>query len=289
MPDGRRARCDCPFGASFGLLFHVYPYFWTAAFVALTLALLIDRGHREVYFWTALIGCAIGSYRIYWDVMLKRTTPADWLVRSDKLVPVSRLYDLKPPLVATLVLALGFVWIWRHRRDLIYLWTMALSGYLLFKHHVVTGRELENYHWIYVWAPCCSLLMLLMLVSVLPKRGPRARIAFAVLMAVSLIDVAIGFALRTGESLHANGSLSLVRNWADYQAQRLDSGARRFIPNATVGGDQDFVDCAAVLENQRPLSNYWVFLSPQVTDAEWYQRIALNAPSGGQGPRVVPG
>ena len=156
-------------GASFGLLFHVYPYFWTAASAALALALLIDRGHRNVYFWTALIGGAIGSYRIYWDMMLKRGTAADWLVRSDKFVQVSRFSDLKPPLVATLVLALGFVWIWRQRRDLIYLWTMALSGYLLFKHHVITGLDIENYHWFYVWAPCCSLLMLLMIVSVLPR------------------------------------------------------------------------------------------------------------------------
>jgi len=36
-------------GVSFGLLFHVYPYFWTTAAAALVLAFLIDQRHRRVY------------------------------------------------------------------------------------------------------------------------------------------------------------------------------------------------------------------------------------------------
>ena len=39
----------------------LYPYFWTAAAAALALAFLIDRGHRNVYMWTACIGGVIGS------------------------------------------------------------------------------------------------------------------------------------------------------------------------------------------------------------------------------------
>ena len=263
-------------GVSFGLLFHVYPYFWTTAAAALVLAFLIDQGHRRVYLWTGLIGGLIGSYRIFCDMMLKRGTPPDWLIRSDKFVHVDRFTDLKFPIVASLVLIVGFIWIWRQRRDLIYLWTMGFSGLVLFKHHIVTGLTIENYHWLYLWAPCCSLLLMLMVVSLLPRRGPKARLALAGLMVLCLADAFIGLSLRVVESFQAKAGLALVKSCSEYQVQRIESGAPRFAPNSTVAGEHQFINFASILENQRPLDNYWVFLSPQVSDAEWDQRIALN-------------
>ncbi len=263
-------------GVSFGLLFHVYPYFWTTAAAALVLAFLIDQGHRRVYLWTGLVGGLIGSYRIFCDMMLKRGTPPDWLIRSDKVVHVDRFTDMKLPIVASLVLIVGFIWIWRQRRDLIYLWSMGFSGLVLFKHHILTGLTIENYHWLYLWAPCCSLLLLLMVVALLPRHGPKARLALAGLMVLCLADAFIGLSLRVAESLQAKAGLVLVKNCYEYQVQRIESGAPRFVPNSTVAGEHQFINFASILENQRPLDNYWVFLSPQVTDAEWDERIALN-------------
>ncbi len=52
--------------------------------------------------------------------------------------------------------------------------------------------------------------------------------------------------------------------------------AARLAANSTVAGEDRFVSLASILENQRPLDNYWVFLSPGVTDAELDQRVALN-------------
>jgi hypothetical protein len=264
-------------GVSFGLLFHVYPYFWTAACMALVLAFLIDSGHRRVYFWTALFGGLVGAPRVLWDVILKQGTAPDWMVRSDKFVAVSRFADLKPPYVATLVLILGLFWISRRRRDLTYLWTMGFSGCVLFKSHVITGMDIENYHWLYVWAPCCSLLVLLMILSAFPRHGPRARVAVASLMAISLVDIALGLCLRAVEAVEAKVGLAFVQNWTDYDVQRIDSGAQRLVPGATVAGEDHFVNLATILENQRPLINYWVYLSPQINDLEWYRRIAVNA------------
>ena len=264
-------------GVSFGLLFHVYPYFWTSAAAALVLAFLIDQGHRRVYLWTGLFGGLIGSYRVFWDMMLKRGTPPDWLIRSDKFVHVDRFADMKPPILASMVLIVGFIWIWRRRRDLVYLWSMGLAGLLLFKHHVLSGLNIENYHWLYVWAPCCALLLLLMVLELLPRQGPKARLALAVLMAVCLADALIGLGLRVVESLQAKAGLVLAKSFVEYQVQRIDSGTPRFDANATVAGEHQFINFASILENQRPLDNYWVFLSPNVTDAEWDLRIALNS------------
>jgi hypothetical protein len=47
-------------------------------------------------------------------------------------------------------------------------------------------------------------------------------------------------------------------------------------PNAVLGGDPFFVDFAMDAENQRPISGYAVYLSPNVDNVEWEQRIALN-------------
>ena len=263
-------------GLSFGLLFHVYPYFWTAAAAALALAFLIDHGHRRVYFWTGVIGVLIGSYRLFYDMMLKRTTAPDWLVRSDKFVHVAPFTDLKPPIVASLVLVIGLVWIWTRRRDLIYVWAMGAVGVVLFKHHVLTGLNIENYHWLYVWGPCGSLLLLVLIVLLLPRRRPYAQLALGGLVIVCLADAALGVALRAAESLQAKAGLELVTACHEYQLQRIDSGVDRLAPNCMAAGDFQFTNFASILENQRPLDNYWVFLSPQVTDAEWDQRVALN-------------
>jgi hypothetical protein len=82
--------------------------------------------------------------------------------------------------------------------------------------------------------------------------------------------------LRAGESLQAKTALELVTACHEYQLQRIDSGVARFAPNCMAAGDLRFTNFASILENQRPLDNYWVFLSPQVTDSEWDQRVALN-------------
>ena len=115
-----------------------------------------------------------------------------------------------------------------------------------------------------------------MVVALLPRHGPKARLALAGLMVLCLADAFIGLSLRVAESLQAKAGLVLVKNCYEYQVQRIESGAPRFAPNSTVAGEHQFISFASILENQRPLDNYWVFLSPQVTDAEWDERIALN-------------
>ena len=291
-------------GISFGLLFHVYPYYWMTAALALGLAFLIDRDGRLVYLYTSAVALPIGGLRLYWDWTLTRSRGIDWLIRTGKFIEVSRFADLKPPILAGLILIAGLVWIWKRQRQAIYLWTMALAGYVLFKNHILTGRNLENYHWYYVWGPCCSLLLLLMIADLLardegmarvqspidpgdhdggnyddaalpPRRVGKGRIAFLALMAVAAADVAMGLSLRSAETFLAESTL-LVENCTDYRAQRIDTASFRLVAGSTVAGADYFASFASILENQRPLYNYWVYLSPYINDAEWYDRIALN-------------
>jgi hypothetical protein len=153
---------------------------------------------------------------------------------------------------------------------------MGVAGLVLFKQHVLTGLNIENYHWLYVWGPCGSLLLLVLFVELLPRRRPYAQLALGGLVIVCLADAALGLALRAAESVQAKTALELVTACHEYQLQRIDSGVDRFAPNSMAAGDIQFTNFASILENQRPLDNYWVYLSPHVTDAEWDQRVALN-------------
>jgi hypothetical protein len=263
-------------GLGFGLLFHVYPFYWTAAGGALILSLALDAGHRHVYLWTGTIGGLIGLPRIIGDVMLKRSTSADWLIRSGKFltVPLGSHYPI--PLVGTLVALIGFVWVFTRRRDLIPLWATGASGLALFNHHAFTGIMIENYHWMYVWGPALALLALLMVVPPLVEHGRWGKAASACLVVILALDMAAGYWLRAFEARRNPSTIDRLTQYRHYRDQRLTADIARFPSNATVAGDVSFVDFAVIFENQRPLDNYWVFLSPYCTDAEWDRRKALN-------------
>ena len=166
---------------------------------------------------------------------------------------------------------------WTRRRDLIHVWALGAAGLALYDSQIVTGITVENYHWLYVWGPCLSFLLCLMVAALLPEHGNRARIAFACLLAAALADVGAGIWLRSVESLRNRGTQQLLANYRRYRDQRLVPGAAKLVPNAVVAGDTPFIDYAGILENLRPLDNYWVFLSPYISDAEWDQRKALNS------------
>jgi hypothetical protein len=262
-------------GLGFGLLFYVYPFYWTAAGGALLLALALDAGHRRVYFWTSLFGGLMGLPQVIAELMIKQATSTDWLIRSGKL-SVPRLAGLNIPIMGSIVTLLGLYWVWTRRRDLIYLWALVASGLMLYNNQVITGVTVENYHWMYVWGPSLSFLLLVVAESLLPQDGRWARPAFVFLLAIGIMDVAAGITLRVVE---ASRNLITQENMIGYRRfkdQRMAPETTRLEANAIVAGERQFVNLAMILENARPLDNYSDFLSPSITDAEWNQRIALN-------------
>jgi hypothetical protein len=264
-------------GLAFGTLFYVYPYYWTAVGLALVLGLVADAGYRRVHLAIGMIGGLAGLPRIVFDVMLKNSTSSDWLTRFNKFVPVPRFHDLLLPKIALIILALSLIWVWTRRRDLLPIWLLAFAGLALNNQHLATGLELENYHWMYVWGPCVSLLVLLAVASAVSRAGRWERLALVGLAALVLADAAMGLGLRAAEARRSPESIELTTGARQYQIQRLDSKTPPLAPNSLVAGDRLFLDMAGWLENQRPLDNYWVFLSPSVTNEELDLRVALNS------------
>ena len=94
---------------------------------------------------------------------------------------------------------------------------MGCAGVVLFKHQVVTGLDVEIFHWIYVWGPCCSLLLLLVIVSLLQRLGNKARLAVSCFMVLCLTDLFAGLTLRAVEAVRARAGLYEVESYHNYR------------------------------------------------------------------------
>ena len=56
-------------GFAFGLLFFAYFYYWTAAGLALLIAIVVDRVRWRTYFHTGWIGALVGTPKLRTNVV----------------------------------------------------------------------------------------------------------------------------------------------------------------------------------------------------------------------------
>ena len=262
-------------GLGFGLLFYVYPYYWTAACAGLVVALVLDAGHRKIYFHTGWIGGLIGLPHVVKDMLVKRSRPPDWLTRTDRFVPIPRFEGLEFSKMALLLLVVGLIWVWFRRRDLIHLWALSFSALALSNNQILTATTIENFHWrIWVYDPCIGVFLLLVIAGELSVRGRWSRPVLLSLFVIAGAELAMGVWVRVAEVKESPRFFTFFDRYKD---QRLeDQGAARLTPNAVIGGDTQFVDFAMMVENERPVMAYAVYLSPSIDNAEWEQRIAFN-------------
>ncbi|MEK7684053.1 MAG: hypothetical protein AAB466_01380 [Verrucomicrobiota bacterium] len=263
-------------GLSFGLLFYAYFYFWTAAGLALALALLVDFPQRKVYFHTGWIGGLAGLPLVFYSAWLNRVYGMDWLQRYDKFVPIPRFSELLISKGAILMLGVGLIWVLLRRRDWSYLWAVATAGFLLVNHQIVTGLQIENGHWGYVWGIGLSLFYVLWLAEALLRWGRWSSIMKCGLLALCGFHLMAGVWFRVLECTRSRQMLEIQANYARYQEQRTSAPTQELAPNTVIAGDPAFVDFAGLVEDLRPLERS-ASLSPRVTNEEWDARVALNS------------
>jgi hypothetical protein len=138
---------------------------------------------------------------------------------------------------------------------------------------------IENFHWVYVWGPMTSWLLVLIVAGAGAegRQMPVAGRFAAVLPALALVHLGAGLWLRGVEATRTRESVARTNDSLRYRADRRAAGAIALVPGAVVAGDPTFVDFAAILDDQRPLSGYAAQVSPYVDDASWNDRSALNA------------
>jgi len=261
-------------GIAAGLLFYIYFYLWTSALAGLLLALLIDRSKWQVYLWVIGIAIVIGWPAVWTAMQFRQEFGSDWLLRTDKFLPVNRFEELLLPRVSLLLLGIVWVWVWRNP-NWRWLAALATAAVVLMNHTLLTGLQIENFHWKYAWGPTLSLLVLYAAADGLrwlcPQRWYRHAVGTTWVGAV-LVVVAGGW-------LYYRAVTCCVQT---VHIQQLIDEFRRYVDplplpgEGSVAGDPDFQYLAATAFGLRPLAGYTAVLSP-ISDAELDERTALNA------------
>lgn len=264
-------------GVSFGILFYVYFYYWTAVSAALALAYLIDAAGRRVYFQTAAIGMLVGGPGLIHDYLLKSKFSMQAMQRASYFLPMPRLPGLMVPRTTIVLLPVLLVWLCRTRRiELTYLWTLGAAGLALNNVGAIIGLDLREGHWQYVWGPATEVLLLILLADWARKRfrwsPTAARIGLGALGFYAMMALFLeGFNV-----LRVQASREMLANYKTYSAQQMDSGAAKLIPHSTIAGDERYVDLAVITRDALPLYNYAVIMSPTISDHDWELQFALN-------------
>jgi hypothetical protein len=262
-------------GLGLGILFYAYFYYWTAACLALALVFLLDAKNRKVYWQTACVGLLLGWPNLLSTFLLKRSASPDWPVRTDFAISIPGFSELLIPKIAIVLLVIALVWVWKRRRDLIYIWALAASAMLLMNHQIFTSMQTQNEHWAYVWGPCLSFLLVFAIGDVLGDITSLKRLA-PVALALFVVFYAItGLWLRAVEAARTRQSVEFTATYGRYRQQQ-NTTPSQFAPNAVITGDKDFMNVAAIVNNLRPLDHYAVVMSPSLDNAAWDARVALN-------------
>ena len=265
-------------GLALGLTFYDYFYFWTAIGLSLLILLAVDFRRWKVYLFTGIIGLLVGLPNVLHGMYIKNSTPSDWLIRTDNFLPIPRFSELLIPTGQILLLAVAFAWmLWRGRRDLLPLGCLAISGIILSNHQILTGLQIQNFHYAYVWAPASYLLLLILIADGLEARASWPVFARVVGVGFVVLFVSTGLYLRGLQVTRFQGSVALSEDAKAYRAMRIHPDAPDLVPNAVVAGDPKFITIAISLENLRPLIDYVLRFSPRIQNPEFNERIALSA------------
>jgi hypothetical protein len=264
-------------GIACGLLFHIYFYLWTAAIVGLVMAALLDRRYWRVYLGVLAIGGLIGLPVLMASAQFRAQFGSDWLHRTDKFLPIRRFDELLIPRVSWLVLVLGAAWLWPRFPHWRWLVMLAAAPLLLLNQSVVTGLQIENFHWNYALGPPLSLLLVITIAEVgksyLPNTAAWQRRFLVLLWAWAATTVTIGSWLYIRAIEKAPLQQRISAALADFRSLPTDM----CLPNTgTVAGDTQLQCLVVIYRGLRPLSGYTAILSP-ISNEELDLRIALNA------------
>jgi len=265
-------------GVSFGVLFYVYFYYWTAVAGGLALAFALDAAGRRVYFHTVWIGGIIGAPGLVHDYLLKSALSTEAMQRFGYFVPMPRLHGLMLPRSMIVLLPLLLIWLWRIRRlELTYLWTLALVGLVLNNVGAIIGLDLQQGHWRFVWGTAVEILLVILVVDWARKRFRWSPIATRISLGALGLYVIMTLFLEGFDVLRTQACRKVFLAYQLYSVQQSHASEIKLTPRTTIAGDERYVDLAMITRNLLPLYNYAVLLSPTTTDHDWELRFALNA------------
>jgi len=264
-----------------GLLFHVMFYYWTCMAFALVLLWIVDAGHRRVHFHVGWIAAMVGLPAVLSGAQAKRELGTAWLQRFDMFVPVPRFDEFILHPVAFALIAACVAACWFRRRDLLPIALVAAAAALLCNHQILTGTQVENFHWMYVWGPCGVLILLVLAWAGLQAHFNSRRWPAYAAAGLVAFHGATGICLRVWDSLRPARMTGINADWRAYDAQRARPDAPALDNTSRLAGDVRFGIFAQIRDNGRGLvgSHYY---SQRVDDAGLARLLALNAVLSGE-------
>ena len=270
-------------GIAFGVLFHAYLFFWTAAGLGLALGLVVDRARWRTYCHTMWIGILVGIpelgrilfARILFAPNHSGAAFKESMQRGDYLVRIPRLSEHGHFILSALLVLATFFVVHKFQKELLYLWCLCAAGFIMIHEQFFTGLEMENYHWAYLFCPCMILLLTLLANDALDHAGSSQRWLRGVVVFAVLLNVAAGFYLRVLEGVRTRHSQQYSFGYPAFAAQH-----GRYAPlsaGAETAGIDDFVQYAMIVDHVSPLgSAYPVGASFLLNDSEIDRRFALD-------------
>jgi hypothetical protein len=262
-------------GISFGLLFYVYFYFWTAAASGLALAFVLDRDKRRVYLSCFGIGMLLGAPILLHQMILRASSSPDALPRNNYFLLVQHFGNLTLPKFTILLLLLSGLWIFlKSRYDAIYLWSLPVAGLALANSHVLSGIELEARHWRMVWGPATGLLVIVVAADLISKW--ISRLPWIKWLAIGTVTAFFLSALylQRVETLKTDEAKITMEAYRQFQPAKAD--LRSLSVGSVVAGAEQICELAIIASNTRPLYTYVTDLSLWMDNREWETRNALN-------------
>ena len=256
----------------FGLCFS-YFYYWTAVAGSLVIGAILDRTRRRTYLWTAGVGFLLGAPFILRGLILKGQGTADWLQRFDQFLPIGHFNELMFPKVVIIAMVLALPWIFLRRGDLLYLWALCVAALMVTNQQILTGLQMENKHWHYVWGPTAWLIVVLLIVdaTILSPRWSRRLLPLGI--GFLLFTIASGLWIRSLETTRSEQSVMLTKTWDSF----ADQPRPALRPGQVVAGMPELVSMFTISDDERPLAGYLARVSSCINDKEWNERIAADA------------
>lgn len=261
-------------GIGLGLCFS-YFYYWTSAGLGLIIAILLDRQRWRTYFQIGCIGSLVGLPAFLGGLALKRQGNDQWLQRFDHFVPIRHFDELMFPKVAIICLAVILLWLLRSRRELIFLWSICAAALLLTNQQILTGQQMENWHWHYAWGPTLWLLIVLLVMGAVRERGNWSRSIAAAGLGLLAVIIATGLWMRGLEATRADESIQINEALRGFVPE-LDRNRAMFRTNQVVAGAQKMVSFLSIMNGDVPLWGYSVRLGSCIDNREWNYRAAAD-------------
>jgi hypothetical protein len=262
-------------GVAFGVLFHVYFYFWTAFGGMLCLLLFLDAERWRSYFQVGLLGGIIGLPAVLASARVKHQFGDEWLVRNEYFAPVTDPQWMIP-WRAVAVLTLLAPYIWFRRRDLLPIWLVAVVAVALAQSHVVTRIWLQPNHWGSITGVACAVLLWNLTLDVVVPALRRSSLALGVASLVLIAQMASAAYLRSWTPDHNEESVKIEAGRKEILSLARNHGGLPLSTNAVVAGELRWTDWLVLYRGLRPVTAT-LGLSPSVKNVEWAQRRVVNA------------